>query len=206
MANRIPTDARAKEMQEVFKNWSDSRKKWDAQAREDVDFYLGNHWTKEETDELSSVNQSDVVADRLYSAIEQFKAIITAKPPSFRAYPREDSDVQLSEVWNGLLEYVWDISDGNEVFKQVVHDYATTGLGYFYAYTDAEADYGRGEVKFTWVDPFRVYISPNARHRYFDDSDGMILSTIFSKRQLLNQYQELTDIPEGFDKPMIEYI
>jgi hypothetical protein len=206
MANRIPTDARAKEMQEVFKNWSDSRKKWDTQAREDVDFYLGNHWTKEETDELSSVNQSNVVADRLYSAIEQFKAIITSKPPSFRAYPREDSDTQLASVWNGLLEYVWDISDGNEVFKQVVHDYATTGLGYFYAYTDAEADYGRGEVKFTWVDPFRVYVSPNARHRYFDDSDGIILSTIFSKRQLLNQYRELTDVPEGFDKPMIEYI
>jgi|TARA_R110002051_G_scaffold19567_1_gene54375 hypothetical protein len=206
MANRIPTDERAKEMQEVFKNWSDSRKKWDTQAREDVDFYLGNHWTKEETESLNSINQSNVVADRLYSAIEQFKAIITSKPPSFRAYPREDSDTQLASVWNGLLEYIWDISDGNEVFKQVVHDYAVTGLGYFYAYTDAEADYGRGEVKFTWVDPFRVYVSPNARHRYFDDSDGMILSTIYSKRQLLNQYQELTDIPEGFDKPMIEYI
>ena len=206
MANRINTDARAKAVQDLYKKWSDARQDWDVHAREDIDFYLGNHWTKEETDSLSSVNQSDVVADRLYSAIEQFKAIITSKPPSFRAYPREDSDSQLASVWNGLLEYIWDISDGNEVFKQVVHDYATTGLGYFYAYTDPEADYGRGEVKFTWVDPFRVYVSPHSRHRYFDDAEGMILSTILSKAQLLNQYPQLMDVPDGMDKPMIEYI
>ncbi|MDC0480338.1 hypothetical protein OAN76_02540 [Candidatus Marinimicrobia bacterium] len=206
MNDRIPTDARAKEIQETFKKWGDARKKWDTHAREDIDFYLGNHWTKEETEQLNAVNQSSVVTDRLYSAIEQFKAIITSKPPSFKAYPREDSDSQLATVWNGLLEYIWDISDGNEVFKQVVHDYATTGLGYFYAYTDLESDYGKGEVKFTWVDPFRVYVSPNTRHRYFDDADGMVLSTILSKSQLLQQYRQLSEIPEGYDKPMIEYI
>ena len=207
MASRIDTDSRAKEIQDIYRKWSDGRADWDTNAREDVDFYLGNHWTKEETDALSSMNQADVVADRLYSAIEQFKAIVTSKPPKFRTYAREDSDVQLSTVWNYLLEYIWDISDGNEVFKQVVHDYATTGLGYFYAYLDPEADYGRGEIKFTWVDPFRVYVSPNSRHRYFDDSEGMVLSTVYSKRQLLNQYPDLSIIPEGdYDKPLIDYI
>ena len=207
MASRIDTDSRAKEIQDIYRKWSDGRADWDTNAREDVDFYLGNHWTKEETDALSSMNQADVVADRLYSAIEQFKAIVTSKPPKFRTYAREDSDVQLSTVWNYLLEYIWDISDGNEVFKQVVHDYATTGLGYFYAYLDPEADYGRGEIKFTWVDPFRVYVSPNSRHRYFDDSEGMVLSTVYSKRQLLNQYPDLSIVPEGdYDKPLIDYI
>ena len=162
--------------------------------------------TKEEIQELSAVNQSDVVVDRLYSAIEQFKAIITARPPRFRAYPREDSDNKLAQVWNGLLEYVWDISDGNEVFKQAVHDYATTGLGYFHAYLDPEADYGRGEIKFNSVDPFRVYVDPAARHRYFDDARGMLLSTILGKRQLVDLYPQLKDVPEGYDVPMIDLI
>jgi len=74
-----------------------------------------------------------------------------------------------------------------------VHDYATTGLGYFYAYIDPEADYGRGEVKFTYVDPFRVYVDPAARNRYFDDAAGMMLSTILTKDQLLNLYPTLTE-------------
>lgn len=204
--NRIPTDEQASTIQDTFRRWSDARNDWDLHAREDIDFYLGNHWTKEETDNLESINQSNVVMDRLYSAIEQFKAIITARPPSFRAYPREDSDSKLANVWNGLLEYIWDISDGNEVFKQVVHDYAITGLGYFHAFLDPEADYGRGEVKFTWVDPFRVYVDPNSRHRYFDDASGIILSTILSKPQLLNTYPQLGEVPEGYELPMIELI
>ena len=66
--------------------------------------------------------------DRLYSAVEQFKAIITSKPPKFSAIAREDSDTRLSHVWKTILEYIWDISDGDEQFKQAVHDYAVTGL------------------------------------------------------------------------------
>ena len=96
--NRIETDVRAKSIQDLFRKWGDARNNWDAQAREDIDFYLGNHWTKEESDMLSSINQSNVVADRLFSAIEQFKAIITSKPPKFRAYPREGSDNKLASV------------------------------------------------------------------------------------------------------------
>jgi len=204
--NRIPTDERATEIQDRFRKWSDARNQWDAHAREDIDFYLGNHWSKEETDHLASINQSNVVVDRLYSAIEQFKAIITSKPPSFRAYPREDSDVKLTSIWNTLLEYIWDISDGNEVFKQVVHDYAITGIGYFHAYLDPEADYGRGEIKFSYVDPFRVYVDPSARHRYFEDASGMLLSTILNKQQMLSLYPQLSEVPEGYDVPFIELI
>ena len=205
--NRLETDNRAKDIQDKFRKWSDARNDWDTQAREDIDFYLGNHWTKDETNYLESVNQADVVVDRLYSAIEQFKAIITSKPPKFIAYPREDSDNKLASIWNGLLEYIWDISDGNEVFKQVVHDYSITGLGYFQAYMDPEADYGRGEVKINYCDPFRVYVDPNTRHRYFDDASGIILSTILSKEQLVQQYSQLAQpISEEDDTPMVDMI
>ena len=68
----------------------------------------------------------------------------------------------------GLASRHIDISDGDETFKQVVHDYAVTGLGYMYVYVDPEADYGRGEVKYTHVDPFRVYVDPASRDRFFN--------------------------------------
>ncbi len=192
----IPTDKRAERIQEVWRRWHDARKDWDLHAREDIDFYLGNQFSQQEMKELESRNQSSVPLDRLYSAIEQFKAIITSKPPKFSAVAREESDTKLSNVWKTILEYIWDISDGDETFKQVIHDYAVTGLGYFYAYTDREADYGRGEIKFTYVDPFRVVVDPNARNKYFDDSTGMILSTILSKPQLIDLYPQLAQETE----------
>jgi hypothetical protein len=145
--------------------------------------------------------------DRLYAAIEQFKAIVTSKKPKFSAIGREDSDNRLANVWKTILEYVWDKSDGDEVFKQVVHDYAVTGLGYFYAYLDKDADFGRGEVKFTYVDPFRVYVDPNSRHKYFDDASGVIVSTILTKQQLIDLYPQMGQpIEEGSDKILIDEI
>tara|TARA_R110000824_G_scaffold129037_1_gene290200 strand:+ start:336 stop:2357 length:2022 start_codon:yes stop_codon:yes gene_type:complete len=192
----IEQDKKAIEIKELWKRWDDARSEWADHAREDIDFYLGNHFSDQEQAELESRNQSSIPLDRLYGAIEQFKAIITSKPPKFTALPREDSDSDLANVWKTILDYIWNISDGNEIFKQVIHDYAVTGLGYFYAYVDTEADYGRGEVKFTYVDPFRVCVDPNARNRYFDDASGMMLSTIFTKFQLMDLYPQLSEEQE----------
>ena len=203
----IKEDFRAKEIREMFDRWSNAREDWDVAAREDVDFYLGNHFSPDEIDELSSRNQSAVPMDRLYSAIEQFKAIITSKPPKFSAIAREDSDGKLANVWKVILEYIWDISDGDEQFKQAVHDYAVTGLGYFYAYIDKEADYGRGEIKFKHLNPFKVYVDPNSRDRYFQDATGIMVSNIMSKMQLLDAYPQLGQpIEEGEEKLLIDQI
>ena len=202
----IEADKKATYTKELWNRWHDARKEWEDHAREDIDFYLGNHFSENESSELESRNQSSIPLDRLYSAIEQFKAIITSKPPKFSAVPREDSDSDLASVWKTILEYVWNISDGNEVFKQTVHDYAVTGLGYFYAYVDREADYGRGEVKFTYVDPFRVVVDPNARSKYFDDASGMMLSTIFTKFQLLDLYPQLGEVNEENGKKLIDEV
>ena len=193
----LQEDIRVKEIKELWRRWYDARKDWDIQAREDIDFYLGNHFTEAEVAALAERNQSSMAMDRLYSAIEQFKAIMTSKPPKFSAVGREDSDNKLANVWKVILEYVWDNSNGDESFKQVVHDYAVTGLGYFYAYVDPEGDYGRGEVKFTSIDPFRVVVDPNSRSRYFDDAAGMMLSTILTKLQLLDLYPQLGEKDEN---------
>ena len=203
----IKEDFRAKEIRETFDRWSNAREDWDVAAREDIDFYLGNHFSGEEADELASRNQSAVPMDRLYSAIEQFKAIITSKPPKFSAIGREDSDNKLANVWKVILEYIWDISDGDEQFKQAVHDYAVTGLGYFYAYIDKEADYGRGEIKFKHLNPFKVYVDPNSRDRYFQDATGIMVSHIMSKMQLLDAYPQLGQpIEEDGEKLLIDQI
>ena len=200
----IQEDIRVKEIRELWDRWSDARQDWDTQAREDIDFYLGNHFSEEEMTALAERNQSAMPMDRLYSAVEQFKAIITSKPPKFAAVGREDSDNKLANVWKVILEYIWDLSDGDETFKQVIHDYTVTGLGYFYSYIDSEADYGRGEVKFTYIDPFRVVVDPNSRSRWFDDASGIMLSTIFTKRQLLDLYPQLGQVAEGEEKAIID--
>ena len=178
---------------ELFRRWRDARQQWDAEARNAVDFTLGNHFTEEESTALQSVGQADFVIDRVYAAFDKLKSLLTARPARFSAIAREDSDNKLSNIWKTILEYVWDISNGDSTFKQVVHDYAVTGLGYMYVYVDPEADYGRGEVKYTHVDPFRVYVDPASRDRFFDDASGIILSTFLTRQQVLDLYPQLEE-------------
>ena len=200
--SKIDKDIRAEQNQELFRNWSDARQDWDTEARRDIDFYLGNHFTADESDELQSRNQADVPMDRVSSAVEKFKAVLTARPPAFTITPREDSDVQVASVWRTIVGYIWQISDGDSQMKQAIHDYATTGLGYLYAYVDRESDFGKGDVKFTYLDPFRVYVSPSSRNRWYDDSDGIIISTVLTGEQVINLYPELDDVedPETGEK------
>ena len=94
----IPQDKRCEEIKERWRKWYDARSDWDIQAREDIDFYLGNHFSESEAKELAERNQMGLPIDRLYAAIEQFKAIITSKPPKFSAVGREDSDNRLAMV------------------------------------------------------------------------------------------------------------
>ena len=189
----IELDPRAKENQELYRQWRDARKDWEDEARKDVDFFLGNHFTAGESSDLSSRNQADIPMDRVAPAVEKFKSMLTAKPPVFTVIPREDSDSQVAQIWRTILGYVWDVSDGDAQMKQAIHDYTVTGLGYLYAYVDNNADFGRGDVKFTYVNPFRVYVPPDCRDRWFTDAEGIILSTILTGEQVVNLYPELGD-------------
>ena len=191
--SRIKEDVKARENREIFQRYAEARRDWDVEARDAIDFTLGNHFTAEESEILQSVGQADFTIDRIYAAIDKLKSLMTSRPVKFGVTAREDSDTKLANIWRTLLEYIYDISDGQHHFKQAVHDYATAGIGYFYAYTEPEADYGRGEVMFTHVNPFRVYVDPASRDRYFKDAANILMSTILTKEQLLDLYPDVEE-------------
>ena len=199
MANYDENKSKPQITRELFIRWRDARQQWDAEARNAVDFTLGNHYSSEESEALQAVGQADFVIDRVYAAVDKLKSLLTARPARFSAIAREDSDNKLSNIWKTILEYIWDISNGDTIFKQVVHDYAVTGLGYMYVYVDPESDYGRGEVKYTHIDPFRVYVDPASRDRFFSDASGMILSTFLTRQQVLDLYPELLEMIDDIE-------
>ena len=103
---KIEKDSRAEYNEQLFRDWRDARVDWEEEARKDIDFFLGNHFTSDESDELQSRNQADVPMDRTSAAVEKFKAVLTARPPAFTITPREDSDVQVASVWRTIVGYI----------------------------------------------------------------------------------------------------
>ena len=189
----LEKDKRADYNQELYRRYRDARQSWDTESRYDIDFYHGNHFTAAEVDDLQARNQADVPMDRIGPAIEKFKAVLTSRSPAFTITPREDSDVKVASLWRTIMGFIWGQSNGDWQLKQAIHDYATTGMGYLYCYVDPESDFGRGDVKFTYVNPFRVYVSPNTRNRWYDDAESIILSTILTGEQVTSLYPELAE-------------
>jgi hypothetical protein len=114
--------------------------------------------------------------------------MLTSHKPSFRVSGREDSDNKVAQVFNALLEYMWQISDGDMQLRTAVDDYYVTGLGCLLLYQDPTKDMGKGEVMLRAIDPMDVYVDPNARDRFFDDAENIIVSRLFTKDQAKKLY------------------
>ena len=195
---------------DLFRTYSKNRETWANHAQEDKEFRLGKQWTSEQKSILESRGQAPIVVNRIHPAVEAAKAMITANRPSFRCAAREDSDNKVAQVLSHLLAYMYDISDGRSVIREVVDDYYVTGLGYIHVYQDPMMDMGKGEVCFHSVDPLDVYVDPNSRSRFFDDAENIIISRFFTRDQakkLYPMYEKAIDNAESdrfTDRPITD--
>jgi hypothetical protein len=188
----VPKDI-VEKTQNLFKSYSNKRELWAENAQEDAEFRLGRQWTQEQQRILLERGQAPLVVNRIHPAVEAAKALLTSGKPQFRVSPREDSDNRTAQVFNGLLEYMWYISDGTQALRNCIDDYYTMGMGAMMCYIDPLKDYGRGEVCVKDIDPLDIYIDPNARDRLGDDAENIIVSRMFTKEQAMQMYPQYKD-------------
>jgi hypothetical protein len=181
------------ETHDIWHRYSKERDNWAKQAKEDKEFRLGRQWTKSQEEILKARGQAPIVVNRIHPAVEAAKSMLTANRPSFRVAPREDSDNKTAQVISALLSYMYDISDGTTIVRQTVDDYYTMGVGYIQVYQDPMMDMGKGEVCLHNVDPMDVYVDPNSRDKFFDDSENIIISRMFTKDQALKLHPMYED-------------
>jgi len=192
----------------LWRLYSTKREMWATHAQEDKEFYLGKQWTDEQVRKLESRGQAPITVNRIFPAVEAAKAMLTSNNPQFRVSPREDSDNKVAQVMNGLLEYIWQISDGQVSLRRVIEDYYCMGLGAMLVYQDPIADYGKGEVKMRDVDPLDIYIDPNSRDLFCDDAENIIISRRFTKEQAEKLYPmyesaiQAASGEQGTDRPV----
>jgi hypothetical protein len=173
---------------DLWQEYGKKRDNWAEHVQEDKEFRLGRQWTKEQEDILKARGQAPIVVNRIHPAVEAAKAMMSANRPAFRVAPREDSDNKVAQTLSSLLAYMYDISDGRTVIRQMIDDYYVTGLGYIQVYQDPMMDMGKGEVCIHDVDPLDVYVDPNSRDKFFNDAENIIVSRLFTKDQAAKLY------------------
>ena len=179
--------------EDLLREYASVRDSWASQATEDNEFRNGVQWTKSQIDALRQRAQEPLVVNVIYPAVEQAKAMLTANSPRFQSTGRESSDVKTGQIFSDLMSWVWENSKGNTELKQAIDDYYVKGMGCFMVHHDPQADFGKGDVFVKAIDPLNVYIDPSSQDAYSRDASSIIVSKLYSEKQLISMYPDLEE-------------
>lgn len=193
---KTPLRDRRQKAVRVHQMWMDFdriREPWARDTAQEEDFFLGDQWTKRQIFELGEKGMAPLVINRTMPVIQQEISMLTARPPQFRALPRDDSDVKMAAMWSDILSYVTYISDGEIEIQQAARDYCVMGAAYLQVYVDHLADDGRGEVKYHSLPIWDVWVDPMSRKLDLSDARAIIVSRQIAEDALIFMYPEKKD-------------
>jgi hypothetical protein len=177
--------------EQLYEQYRNAQNRWAREASEDLQIYSGIHWTTEQQNVLLERGQAPVSIQATYQIVDQAVGMLTANNPAFSATAREDSDANTAALWRHVLQYIWQKSNGKLRYKTAVRDYYVQGRGVLYAYVDPHADFGKGEVMFTDLDPKEVFPDPMCRDPLWDDAAHVIVRRIMTGEQIKTYWPEI---------------
>jgi len=186
----INTDTMVRETQDLLSEYSSARAEWAKNAVEDNEFRNGKQWTDKQIKALRRRNQEPLVVNVIHSAVEQAKAMMSTNKPKFQSTGRESSDVKAGKTFSDILTWIWDNSNGNTVLKQAIDDYYVMGMGVLYTYMDMNADFGKGEVMLSAVNPLDVYFDPQCQDPFARDCSNIIVAKKVLESQVIASYPD----------------
>lgn len=177
--------------QSLLREYSSLRNDWATQAKDSEMFAEGAQWEKADVLALKEAGQVPIVVNCIFPAVEQATAMLTTNKPRFSSTGKEDSDAKVGKIFSELMSYIWDISDGNSELKQVIKDAYVKGQSYLQIYFDPNEDFGKGEIFIKSIDPYDVFIDPNSKEKFLEDSANILVAKLITKEQVLRMYPEL---------------
>ena len=169
---------------------STDRSKWRSKSQKGYDFYLDEQLSMDEQKSLEESGMPSFTINRILPIIEIMKYFVTANSPRWKAVGATGDDTDVAQVHSDISDYCWHLSNGNSIYGQVVLDSLVKGIGYFLVDVDQDADHGKGEVTFSRIDPYDVFVDPSSRDFLFRDAAFIMIKKNLSKSQLKNLFPQ----------------
>mgnify|MGYP003147533242 FL=1 len=166
------------------------RQRWQTLSQKGYDFYLDEQLSKEEKDQLEESGMPTFTINRVTPIIEIMKYFVTANNPKWKAVGATGDDVDVAQVHSDIADYCWYLSNGKSLYSQIALDALTKGIGYFLVDVDKDADRGMGEVRFSRLDPYDVYVDPASRDFLFRDANFIQVRKNIARTRLINMLPE----------------
>ena len=169
---------------------SSHRQRLQTLSQKGFDFYLNEQLSRKEVDDLEESGMPTFIINRVTPIVEIMKYFVTANNPRWKAVGATGDDVDAAQVHSDIADYCWYLSNGKSLYSQVVLDSLTKGIGYFLIDVDKDADRGMGEVNFSRIDPYDVYVDPASRDFLLRDATFVIIRKNLSRSKLINMLPE----------------
>lgn len=205
MANKdIPAKIRL-----MYENASgDSREKWLQEAQKNENFFLGDQLTKRQRESYQQAGMPDFVVNKITPAVLLYIFFATAQDPRFKAIPREDSDKKIAQIYEGLISYCWDISEGQQKLGEIVQETLKMGTAYFMIDVDPDRDNGMGEVIIDTIDGDEVFVDANTRDPRYKDAEFIGIRKVMTKKKLkamLPDFKKKIEKAASYDTTLDRY-
>lgn len=122
-----------------------------------IDLYQGKHWKKN-----IPGWKSKTVENLCFSLVEAMLPLMTDRQPEIIILPTEESDVELSNELNQVLQFIWTKDGIQEKLTKVLRDKLILGTGVLKVRWDPDKDRGLGDITVDVIDPFDFFPDPNA--------------------------------------------
>ena len=155
-----------------------TRQRWETVNQEGHDFYLDNQLSYNEKKSLEDNGQPTFTINRIIPIVEMLNFYATANDPRWQAVAAEGTDAKIAHIHNDIADYIWYISDGKQIMHQAINDACTKSMGFMQVYVDPNSDHGLGDVKIRSLEPFDVYVDPQARDPLFRDAAFMMIHKV----------------------------
>lgn len=191
-----PTDSLAR-CRKWFQSAVDSGQRWREEAKEDYEFMAGKQWTDKELQTFQDTGRPTITINRIKPLLNILSGYQRLNRYDIDFLGRTNDDVELCQVRRGITKYVMDRCDYDTVESQVFMDCAIGGVGWFNVRYKFDHEIQDGEAVIERVDPFGLYVDPEAHELDFSDAKFLIRAKWVGKDELKQVYPEQADAIEN---------
>lgn len=171
----------------------DGGKKWREEAKEDYEFVAGKQWTDEEIQAFQEDGRPAITINRIKPLLNILSGWQRTNRFDIDFLARTSDDVDLCQVRRGITKYVMDRCEYDSAESQVFMECSIGGLGWFNVRYKYDHEIQDGEAVIERVDPFGIYVDPEAHELDFSDAKFLIRAKWVAKDELKHVYPEHAD-------------
>lgn len=191
-----PTDSLAR-CRKWFRAAVDKGQRWREEAKEDYEFVAGKQWTEDEIKAFREDGRPAITINKIKPLMNILSGYQRLNRYDIDFLARSSDDVELCQVRRGVTKYVMDRCDYDSIESQVFLDCAIGGVGWFGTRYKFDHEIQDGEAVIERVDPFGIYVDPEAHELDFSDAKFIIRAKWVDKDELKQVYPEQSDAIEN---------